>query len=54
VLTDEQADKIRRELEAGVRRPVLIKWVRLLLDDRDARLGRSRPRQTPVLDVPRG
>jgi hypothetical protein len=43
VLTDEQADEIRRELEAGVRGPVLLKWVRLLLDDRDERLGRSPP-----------
>jgi len=51
VLTDEQANEIRRELEAGVRGPVLIKWVRLLLDDRDERLGRLRPTQTHVLEV---
>jgi len=52
VLTDEEADKIRREFEAGVRGPVLIKWVRLirlLLDDRDERLGRSRATKTPVV-----
>jgi len=40
VLTDEEADEIRRELEAGVRGPVLLEWVRLLLDDRDERVGR--------------
>jgi len=49
VLTYEQADEIRRELEDGVRGPVLIRWVRLLLDDRDERLGRSRPMKTPVV-----
>ena len=54
MLTDEEADEIRRELEAGVRGPVLLKWVRLLLDDRDERLGRSRPTQMPVLDVASG
>ena len=43
VLADEQADKIRRELEAGVREPVLLKRIRELLDARDERLGRSPP-----------
>jgi len=51
VLTDEQADEIRRELEAGVRGPVLLKWVRQLLDDRDERLGRCRPTPTPGLEA---
>jgi len=46
VLTDDEADEIRRELEAGVRGPVLLKWVLLLVDDRDERLGRARPRRT--------
>jgi len=27
VLTDEEADEIRRDLDAGVRGPVLLKWV---------------------------
>ena len=48
MLTDEQADEIRRELDAGARGPVLLKWVRELFDDRDERLGRSRPTRTPV------
>ena len=43
MLTDEEADKIRREVEAGVRGPVLLKWIRELRGDRDERLGRPRP-----------
>jgi hypothetical protein len=35
MLTDQQAEEIRRGLEGGTRGPVLIKWVRLLLADRD-------------------
>ena len=37
MLTDQEADQIRRELEAGVRGPVLLKWVRLLPDDWNGR-----------------
>ena len=37
VLTDEQAEAIRKGLAAGVRGPVLIKWCGQLLADRDAR-----------------
>ncbi len=39
MLTDEEADDIRQGLESGMRGPVLIKWVRQLLDDRDERVG---------------
>jgi len=42
MLTDEQAEDIRRGLEGGTRGPVLIKWVRELLADRDERLKISR------------
>jgi hypothetical protein len=38
MLTDDEAEEIRRGLESGMRGPVLIKWVRLLLEDRDERL----------------
>lgn len=34
MLTDEEADAIRLGLAAGMRGPVLIKWVGLLLADR--------------------
>jgi hypothetical protein len=37
MLTDEEADKIRRDVEDGVRGPVLLKYVRVLLADRDER-----------------
>ncbi len=43
MLTAEEADKTRREFEAGVRGPVLLKWIKLLLDDRDERVGRPTP-----------
>jgi hypothetical protein len=38
MLSDQQAEDIRRGLEGGTRGPVLIKWVRLLLADRDERV----------------
>ncbi len=41
MLTDAEADEIRQGLEAGMRGPVLIKWVRQLLDDRDERVGEA-------------
>ncbi len=44
MLTDEEADEIHREVEAGVRGPVLLKWVPELRDDR---LGRARPDLRP-------
>ena len=36
MLTDEEADRIRAGVESGLRGPVVIKWIRELLDDRDA------------------
>jgi hypothetical protein len=41
VLTDKEVEEIRRGLEGGTRGPVLIKWVRELLHDREER-ARSR------------
>jgi hypothetical protein len=40
MLTDQEAEEIRRGLEGGTRGPVLIKWVRELLADRAARSRR--------------
>jgi len=42
MLSDQQAEEIRRGLEGGTRGPVLIKWVRLLLADRDERVKAMR------------
>jgi hypothetical protein len=42
MLTDDQAEEIRCGLESGVRGPVLIKWVRDLLADRDERVKLER------------
>ena len=42
VLTDAEAEKIRRGLASGLRGPVLIKWVEQLLADRDERVARER------------
>jgi hypothetical protein len=42
VLSDQEADEIRRGLEGGTRGPILIKWVRLLLADRDERREKER------------
>ena len=49
MLTDEEAEKIRRGLAAGMRGPVLLKWCELLLADRDARRTRERERQARPL-----
>jgi hypothetical protein len=40
MLIDEEADDIRRQLESGIRGPILLRWIRALLDDRDERVGR--------------
>src|SRR5262249_54028290 len=37
MLTDKQVEEIRRGVDGGTRGPVLIKWVRELLDDREER-----------------
>lgn len=42
MLTDAEADEIRQGVESGLRGPVVIKWIRQLLDDRDERLGRPK------------
>ena len=39
VLTDAEAEAIRKGLAAGVRGPELIKWAEQLLADRDARVA---------------
>jgi len=41
VLTDDEAEGIRRGLAAGMRGPVLIKWCGQFLADRDERRNES-------------
>jgi hypothetical protein len=45
VLTDKEAEEIRKGLASGMRGPVLIKWAESLLADRDMRVafGQSSP-----------
>ena len=40
--TPTEADEIRAGVESGLRGPVVIKWIRQLLDDRDEGLGRPK------------
>jgi hypothetical protein len=47
VLTDAEADEIRRGLAAGWRVPVLLKWCEQLLVDRDERRARERVQRRP-------
>jgi hypothetical protein len=47
VLSDADADEIRRGLAAGLRGPLLIKWCRLLLADRDERRAREQTMRGP-------
>jgi hypothetical protein len=56
MLSDQQADEIRRGLAAGMRGPILIKWVEQLLADRDERRARERglaPWPGPLAGPPR-
>ena len=46
VLTDEEADTIRKRLAEGCRGPVLLKWPEQLLQDRDERRQRERERDS--------
>ena len=41
LLTDEEAATIRREVDSGTRGPVLLKWVRQLLEDREERIAKA-------------
>ena len=52
MLSDKEAEEIRSSVEGGTRGPVLLKWIRQLLEDRDARVLRERG-QPPRPDPPR-
>jgi hypothetical protein len=45
VLTDEEADAIRRKLAEGWRGPVLLTWLEQLLQDREERRESERQRE---------
>jgi hypothetical protein len=42
VLTDEEAEAIRKKVAEGWRGPVLLRWLEQLLQDRDERRQRER------------
>jgi hypothetical protein len=42
MLSDKDAEEIRSSVEGGTRGPVLLKWIRQLLEDRDARVKREK------------
>ena len=44
LLTDQEAGEIRRGIEEGLRGPVLLTWIRRLLDDREERVRSAAPR----------
>jgi hypothetical protein len=47
VLTDEEAEEIRRKLAEGWRGPVLLTWLEQLLKDREERRQRERESEPP-------
>jgi hypothetical protein len=51
MLTDKEAEAIRRAMAAGMRGPVLVKWCELLLADWDERRARERARLHPWLSL---
>ncbi len=42
MLTDQQADEIKRSLEGGSRGPILLKWIGMLLADRTERVAEEK------------
>jgi len=47
VLTDEEAETIRRKLAEGWRGPILLRWLEQLLQDREERRQRERESEPP-------
>ncbi len=47
LLTDEEAEEIRRAIDGGTRGPILLKWVWQLLADRDARRAAEQVQAPP-------
>ena len=43
MLNDKEADEIQSSVEGGTRGPILLKWIRQLLEDRAERIKRERP-----------
>jgi hypothetical protein len=52
VLTDEEAEAIRRKLTEGWRGPVLLIWLEQLLRDRDERRQREREEEAEQAQQP--
>jgi hypothetical protein len=48
MLSDDEAAEIRSSLDGGTRGPILIKWVRQLLDDRQDRVERAAESDRPA------
>jgi len=48
LLSDQEAAEIRSGLDGGTRGPILIKWVRQLLDDRHERVKRAAEAARPA------
>jgi hypothetical protein len=45
LVTDEEAARIEREVDAGMRGPVVVKWIRQLLADREERIRMAKERE---------
>ena len=52
MLSDDEAAEIRSSLDGGTRGPILIKWVRQLLDDRQERVRRAAEPERPAVAKP--
>ena len=52
MLTDEEAEAIRKKLAEGWRGPVLLTWLEQLLQDRDERRQREREGETQRSEHP--
>jgi hypothetical protein len=52
VLTDEEAEEIRRKLAEGWRGPVLLTWLEQLLQDREERRLREREGKSEETEQP--
>ena len=47
VLTDDEAEEIRKGIAAGWRGPILLRWLEQLLQDREERRQRERQAERP-------
>jgi hypothetical protein len=52
MLTEREVEEIRQGVKDGIRGPIMLKWVEMLLHDRDERIAREQA-HSGALEEPR-